>query len=417
MKNSNTLRKLARDEEGFSLVFVALGFMAFLAVSMLAIDVGMVMTARNQAQNSADASALAGATALVFDNWNDRSASGPAVQNALAAATQNQVMSGAVAITPADVVFLNDPAGNADRVQSHVYRDAAHGNPLSTLIARYFGIATTDVAAIATAEAADANSTPCAFPFTIPDKWTENSDGLGNADGPWSPSSTFDLWYSKGSNQNGGVPLPNPDVYVPGGPSKGGTGYDMSVDIGLEIVLKANNQNKVSPSVYNPWDMGGVTGANAYKNNIAQCNGAMTTVKDFLLPETGNMTGPTSQGISALIASDPTDAGWNSELNCPTANLGAGMVCLGSNYGQVPIPAGTTPRIGVIPLYDPAQYANGQQSGKSQPQLQVVGFLGFFIEGVTGAGDVTGRITPITLQNNPAGPSTGSFAKIIRLVQ
>ena len=49
-----------------SLVFVGMGLMAFLSASMLAIDVGMLMTARNQAQNSADAGALAGATALVY---------------------------------------------------------------------------------------------------------------------------------------------------------------------------------------------------------------------------------------------------------------------------------------------------------------------------------------------------------------
>jgi Flp pilus assembly protein TadG len=408
MKNSNTLRKLARDEEGFSLVFVALGFMAFLGVSMLAIDVGMVMTARNQAQNSADASALAGATALAFDNWNDRSATGPAVQNALAAATQNQVMSGAVAITPADVVFLNDPAGINDRVQSHVYRDAAHGNPLSTLIARYFGVATTDVAAIATAEASSANAETCVLPFTIPDKWTEHSDGKGVADGPWNPTSTFDLWYAKGSNQNGGVPLPNPDVYVPSTPSSPGTGFDPMADVGVEMVLKSNNQNQVSPSIYNPWAMPGSTGANDYSNNISTCNSATVTVGDFLTPETGNMVGPTAQGVAALIAEDP-NAVWNTDECTP------GCVTEGSGP-KAPLDPGSR-RIGKIPLYDPNIYANGQQSGKSQPQLQVVGYLGFFIETIDGNGNVMGRITPISGVHNPFGPSTGSFAKVIRLVQ
>src|SRR5262249_9989050 len=175
MTRQSRLRKLARSDEGFSLTFVALGFMAFLAVSMLAIDVGMLMTSRNQAQNSADASALAGATALVFDDWNDRSPSGPAVRNALAAAGQNQVMSGNVAITPSAVVFLADPAGNNDRVKSTVYRDAAHNNALSTLVAQYFGIATVDISATATAEATPANSETCVKPFTIPDKWQENT--------------------------------------------------------------------------------------------------------------------------------------------------------------------------------------------------------------------------------------------------
>ena len=56
------IEKLRRDEKGMTYVFVGLGFMAFLSASMLAIDVGMLMTARSQAQNSADSGALAGAT-------------------------------------------------------------------------------------------------------------------------------------------------------------------------------------------------------------------------------------------------------------------------------------------------------------------------------------------------------------------
>ena len=115
--------------------------MAFLSASMLAIDVGMLMTARNQAQNSADAGALAGATALVFDDYNDRTATGPAVTNALTAAKANQVMRRNVSVTPADVEFLNDPTaasepGPGDRLSAR----ASRGNPLSTLIARYFGM-------------------------------------------------------------------------------------------------------------------------------------------------------------------------------------------------------------------------------------------------------------------------------------
>ncbi|PYR72416.1 MAG: hypothetical protein DMF86_23770 [Acidobacteria bacterium] len=160
-----------RGEEGMTYVFVALGFTVFLGASMLAIDVGMLMTARNQAQNSADAGALAGATALVFDDWADRSAGGPAVTNAIAASTLNQVMRGNVSVNPGDVRFLNNPAGLNNRVQVTVYRSATRGNPLSTLIARYFGMATAGVNAIATAEASPANAETCVKPFTIPDRW------------------------------------------------------------------------------------------------------------------------------------------------------------------------------------------------------------------------------------------------------
>ena len=81
-----------------------------MCVSVLAIDLGMVMTARNQAQNSADAGALAGAIALGFEDYSNRTASGPAVQNALNASLANQVMGTNVSITSGDVTFPNDAA-------------------------------------------------------------------------------------------------------------------------------------------------------------------------------------------------------------------------------------------------------------------------------------------------------------------
>jgi Flp pilus assembly protein TadG len=86
------MRRLSRDESGMSLVFIGMGLMAFLSASMLAIDVGMLMTARNQAQNSADAGALAGAVALFYDDYDDRSPTGPGVTHAIAGATANDVM-------------------------------------------------------------------------------------------------------------------------------------------------------------------------------------------------------------------------------------------------------------------------------------------------------------------------------------
>lgn len=101
-------KKIVRDERGMLLVFVATGFMAFLSATMLAIDVGMFMVARSEAQNAADTSALSGAIALVFDDPLDQSASGPAVQSALGAAMANQVMAHDVSVTPPDVTF---PAG------------------------------------------------------------------------------------------------------------------------------------------------------------------------------------------------------------------------------------------------------------------------------------------------------------------
>ena len=144
---------LRRDERGVTLIIVGAGFMALMAATTLAIDVGMFMTARSQAQNSADSGALAGAVALVYNDYNNRTASGPAVQSALGGARANQVIRGQVSVTAADVTFPLSPTGQNNRVQVTVRRTAQRNNPVPTLIGPFFGVPTVDIMAIATAEA------------------------------------------------------------------------------------------------------------------------------------------------------------------------------------------------------------------------------------------------------------------------
>jgi Flp pilus assembly protein TadG len=256
------------DERGFSLIMVAVSLVAFLGASMLAIDVGQLMTARTQAQNAADAGALAGATALNFNSYTDHSSSGPAMSSAIAAAQANLVIGGQPSITPADVTFPTDPVtGDADLVQVTVYRTADRGNPIATLIAGFFGMPTVGVSATATAAARPANAETCLLPWTIPDKWIEKQcppevcDDAGNT---WDPADTFDINAPQGTHQNAGAPLANPDVYIPPGQA-GATGYSYG-EVGLKMVLKPSSQNEVTPSFYNAWDVGGVTGASAYAN-------------------------------------------------------------------------------------------------------------------------------------------------------
>src|SRR6185503_1036405 len=95
----NRLRRLHDDEQGISLIYVTAGFISFFAATTLAIDVGMAVTARTQAQNSADAGALAGAITLAMDSFDDRTPTGPAVQSALSAASANVVMHSTVSVT------------------------------------------------------------------------------------------------------------------------------------------------------------------------------------------------------------------------------------------------------------------------------------------------------------------------------
>ena len=379
------MQRTWQDERGFSMVFVAVGLAAFLAATTLAIDVGMFMTARAQAQNAADAGALAGAVALAFDDFDNRTASGPAVQNAIQAASANQVMARVVSVTPGDVTFPNDPNGRPTWVHVEVFRTEARGNPVATLMGTLLHRNWVDVRAIATAQAAPANAETCVKPFTIPDKWVEKQTGS------WDPDDTFDLY------DNHGQPLANPDVYIPSD-QPGYTGYNAERDKGTQLVLKAAQGENIAPSFYNPIAIGTSSGGEDYRWNIENCNTTVMGFGDPLVSEPGNMVGPTKQGTDALIAKDP-DAYWDSTNNRVVSSMHP------------------SPRVAIIPVYDPVYYAEGKHNSRNA-DLKVVNYIGFFIEGMQG-NSVMGRITPVSgIMNGNAGPApSGSFPMVIRLVQ
>jgi Flp pilus assembly protein TadG len=384
------LRRIRHDESGMSYVFIGMGLMAFLSASMLAIDVGMLMTSRNQAQTSADAGALAGATALVFNDYSDRSTTGPAVTQARSASLSNSVMGAQVSVQPSDVTFPAHPTtGEFNRVKVDVFRTGARGNPVSTLIAKFFGMSTADIGATATAEASPANAMNCVKPFTIPDKWIEKQTP------GWDPSDTFEIYNNKGQ------PLPNPDVYIPAG-QPGYTGYNAVQDKGTPLTIRAGTGNDITPSFYFSLAIGGNTGGTAggdpYRWNIANCNTTMMYFGDLLTQEPGNMMGPTVSGAWDLYNADPT-AYWDTSCNC------------------VKTPLKKSPRVFPIPLYDPVYYSEGKRNGRDA-DLKVANWLGFFLEEIQG-NDIIGRITPIkgTLQSGAGPAPAGAFPLSIRLVK
>ena len=382
----NRLRRLRRDESGMSYVFIGLGMMAFLSASMLAIDVGMLMTSRNQAQTSADAGALAGATALVFNDYNDRSTTGPAVTQARNAALANTVMGVNVSVNASDVTFPAHPtSGEFNRVKVDVFRTGARGNPVSTLIAWFFKIKTADIVATATAEASPANAMNCVKPFTIPDKWTEKQTP------GWDVNDTYDAYDNKGK------PLAKPDIYIPAG-QPGYTGYSMEADRGLQLMIRAGTGNNIAPSFYFSLAIGGETGGDEYRWNIANCNTTMMHFGELLTTEPGNMVGPTTDGAQDLYDQDPT-AYWDTGCNC------------------VKSPMKKSPRVFPIPLYDPVFYDSGKRNGRTA-DLKVANWIGFFLEDIQG-NNIYGRITPIKgMFDAGAGPAPeGAFPLAIRLVK
>ena len=394
----NRILHLGRDERGMSLVFVGIGLTAFIAATTLAIDVGMFMNARTQAQNSADSGALAGVTALYFNDYNNRSAGGPAVQSALSAAKVNKVIFESPSVLPADVTFPLSPAGLNNRVKVDVFRTAARGDAVPTLIGSMFGVRTVNIAATATAEATPANAMTCVKPFMIPDKWEEHQTP------PWDPNDTYNHYDKKGNV------IPDPDVYIPVRncptckDNTAYTGYSVKNDKGLRLVLRAGTGDNINPSFYYSWKMPDDVGGNFYRQNIENCNQSMMHWFDPMTQEPGDMTGPTIQGIQALIDKDP-GAYWQSGDN-------GGCNCVkNSKY------AGQSPRVFPIPLYDPEYYALGKKNGRVA-DFRVAQFLGFFADRVAG-NQIYGYVTNVTgiVDINGGTVPAGLFPVSIRLVE
>lgn len=370
------------------MVWFGIGFMAFFAATTLAIDVGMFMTARSQAQNSADAGALAGATALVFNSYTDRSPGGPAVQGAMSTATANTVVGGAVDVKTTDVTFPTGPTGLNNRVKVDVFRTTDRSNPVPTLIGPVFGINTVNISATATAEASPANAVTCVKPFMIPDRWVENTNP------PWTQNSTYDRY------DNHGNLVPNADVYIPAG-QPGYAGYNADTDRGMMLMIRAGTGNNIEPTMYYSWSMpgnDGEIGGDWYRKNIAGCNHAKVGFNDSMIQEPGDMNGPTIQGIEALIALDP-NAYWDTARN------------------EVHSSMHPSPRVFPIPLFDPEYYASGKKNGRNA-DFKVANYIGFFADHVNG-NNIYGRITPLLGVVDPnEGPApAGAFPKAIRLVQ
>ena len=381
-------RRSLRDERGMTFVLVGASMLAFLSATMLAVDVGLFMVARTQSQVAADSGALAGAVALAFEDFDNKSATGPAVLNAIAAATStvNPVINEQTSVIPADVTFPT-----VDRIRVRVERSTARGNPLSTFLAPLVGINTVDIGAVATAEVTPANAASCLKPWAIPDRWLEMQTPT------WDPLDESNMFYENGPNK--GKPLPNPDIYKDWHKSDY-TGFSpkrTGPDYGMQLTLKPGHPgNSINPSQFFPIRLPGSLGADDYEENIYDCWPGVATVGDKVTVEPGNMTGPTTQGTQALIDKDP-NAFWNPVTKAVVSQFKP------------------SPRIVVIPVFEPYVYESARQTGATD--IQIANFVGFFIEELNG-NTVTGRIVPNVGLINGGGPiGPGAFLMVIRLVE
>jgi len=380
---------------GNAIIFVTVAMTTCIAFSVLTLDVGMILMTKIQLQNAADAAALAGASALILGNQAE------ARSRAIAVAGQNLAWQDGldpVVIGDLDVTF---PSATRCRVRTH--RTRATGDALRTFFVQVLNPESDRLAeASATAEAEyfQVCGSTCIKPWSVPDRWDDVNDNLeydyaedytdSNRNGQWNAGEPF---YD--DNGNG---LWDPDEpYDPVA-----TGYLPADDVGLRCTLKIGQpKDTIVPCFFYAVDLpalhdpsGGLqSGASSYREHIIDCAPYLVQVGDSLQVKPGNMSGPTRQGVQALIDQDP-GASWDN----------ASQTVLGSAFG-------TSPRVVKVALFDP------RFTPHSGRDFVIVAKLGaFFIEGADADGGVTGVFTGTITQGEPCASDDPAFLTSLHLV-
>jgi len=411
-RHANSIQRRRHPERGMTLFLVAVLLVILLAVAALAIDLSRLYVARSEAQRAADASALAAAKTFVERGFF----SGVITQfdleilarlDAKTVGAQNLVAGQAPNILDGDITFDFSNPDNP-RVTVHVERSVARANAVPNFFARAIGFIESDISADATAEAyapVDGSvpvGTGCVKPWILPNCEPVPTGGPNQPTHatPENPECTDPV---SGQTYSYLVDPSTGEVTWPGLLSSNGV-------IGLNFTLKPGDPNdpvvEPTPGQFFPvqippgdepalcpdcaQDPGGSEGPGAalYRHNIACCNtnqfvcGQQVEIDE----QTGNMVGPTRQGVQCLINQVPQNC--TNPENCgqdyitdPTTNP---LQFTGGSNNPNPALQGATmfasPSIVVVPLYDGYQLSPGE-SGEL-PTVTVRGFVQLFLEQV-----------------------------------
>jgi hypothetical protein len=369
------------DERGAAFVLVAILLVVLMTAAALAVDVGLLATARTEAQRSADMAAHAGASALILSPYSEAAAR----SEAIAFAAKNRIRGENTVVLPEDVEVLLDES----KVRVTVHRTASRGSPVGTFFARLLGVDRVNVRAKAAAIAAPAGAVDCLLPVAVADLWFEADGSRADENDSWDP----DLGDSFGD---------------------GSMGYTTE-DLGRLITLKpaqgANHGNdggadgfpdshRFEPGWWFLWYPTGGGGAKTVREQILNCPQPQTTwgVGDWAEDKNGN-TQSIQKAFNELIARDP-GATWDQSCRCVT----------NSAY---PV----SPRLRAVPMFNPETYTK-QGSG---PNFQIADFMGVFIvpgpPGPPGQQSTYARVASIQGLIGGGGPSAGPLVKAVQIVE
>jgi len=241
-------------------------------------------------------------------------------------------------------------------------------------------------------------------PWAVADKWDETV----------APSTEYNHWVKVGSSVTEQTPH---DTYTPPPPQGSTTpftGYRLPDDFGTRVTLKIGQAgDRIEPGWFMAVDLpdghgGYPQGASEYRDNIGSCVGVGVGLGDKLPTETGNMVGPTRQGVDDLIAQDP-GATWN------------GSQIAGSNFPDL-----SSPRVVPVVVFDTDDFQRRDLANDWAGYcptgggcVKVVSFFGFFVEQMQGR-DVTGIIltTPGEFDSGKGTvTNSAAFSVVIQLIQ
>lgn len=395
------------DRRGATLVMVALSMVVVLGMGALAVDLAAAFAWRAEAQKIADSAALAGGSAYM--DLPDDLAEPVARERAYDYALRHSIKGQAVDSSEVTVQVI--PAERKVRVW-------IDRNGMPTWFARVLGIDAVDIGAMAAAVATESGSARCLKPIALPDIW-DDFDNDADEDNVWDPGETWDFSAEAG------------DVYQrwdPNAPdNSSATGYgselrtDYNADYGRLIQIKATDPQSefnAEPGVFFPWrlppdpdqaecDKGGGgnqdAGAATYRQNLCSCNVSSIQLDTPYEIQTGNMVGPTYQGVSELIEEDP-NVYWDDSANGPVR----------INPDGTRVEVGTaTPRVIKVALFSPEQIV---KSG-----MQTIAFNNFallFLEDQANPqAPVTARFMYFAGGEGTAGPVSGTLVRYLRLVE
>ena len=407
------------NTRGVSLVLVAISLVAIMGMAALAIDLGMLLKVRAEAQRAADAAALAGASAFLLDQ--PRAAESTlAVTRAYRLADTNY-MAGAKIDTTSEVTVK--VLWDSSKVRVRVRRAA-----IPIWFAQVFGVfgmaqKSFPVGAKAAAVADYASGTKCVKPLAMADMWDDVNGDINPRNQVPDVGETW-LYARPPDIYN----RANYDPLIDGS----GTGYGSAFrdptgrDWGYRIVLRpsVNGQGEPCPGTLqgNKCFMPGWWGlwGGQTKTMVDMMAGCDTTTRSVGVPydtEAG-WRGPIAQAEGDVYNMDP-GAQWNGALtDAQTGKLGT---VTGSSYTT---DWRASPRVWIMAIFDP-----NLLPAKANATIRFNNFMLFFFEGCmnnNGTGQINANCGPQTLTigrflgiaaGTATGPSPGTMIRILRLVE